>query len=114
MATAFNTDKNSKSILPHSTLLNDSNSIVTFEDAISKINSGDILYCEFSDSISFLLKVKKVVNYQNGLAFQYDFMLNRYNKLYQDSWCYSEYCRFATAEEVKILKKKVKYHKKTL
>lgn len=114
MATAFIVNKESKSILSYNTLPTDVDSIKTYDEALSKIKSGDIIYNEITGSISAILKVKKVVNYQNGLAFQYEFMLNRYNKLYNDGWCYSDCCRFATEDEIKILKKKVKYHKKKL
>lgn len=114
MSTAFNSNKESKSILSCGTLSNDVDSIRSFDVAICKIKSGDIIYNELKDSMSALLKVKKVVNYQNGLAFQYDFMLNRFNKLYKDSWCYSDYCRFATDDEIKLLKKKMKSSKKDL
>lgn len=107
MTTAFNSDKEFKVILPCNCLLNDENSIKTYEEALVKIKSGDIIYNEFTDSMSALLKVKKIVKYQNGLAFKYEFMLNRFDSLYKDSWCYCDYCRIATDDEIKLLLNKV-------
>lgn len=114
MATISYGYKPSKNTLSFNTCSVDGDFIKTYDDANSKFKPGDVIYSELNYTMSFVLKIKKVVNYAKGLAFQYDFMLNRFDNIYKDSWCYSDCCRFATEEEIKLLQKKMKSYKKKL
>lgn len=109
MGTISSTIKPSKNILSYNTL--DDTFISKYDEALTKINKGDYIYVEIGNSMSSVVKVNKVVNYINGLALEYEYMVNRFNKLYKEKWCYVDYCRFATTEEIKLLNKKIKYNK---
>lgn len=108
MATISSVFKESKNFLSYNT--HDESFFNSFFDANNKIKKGDFIYSELG-TMSYVIKVSKVVNYYHGLAFKYDFMVSRLDKIYKDNWCYSEYCRFATDNEVKLLKKKIKNYR---
>lgn len=105
MGTISGVIKHSKNMLSYNTRNDDF--INSYIDAADKIKNSDFIYSELG-TMSYIIKVSKVVNYFHGLAFRYDFMISRYDKLYKDNWCYSDSCRFATEEEIKLIKKKIK------